>query len=126
MRVQEPHIVCESSPGNPIPEGQRNAALTSLAGAMRRKGMTKEAIQAALLAENAARYQPPLPEAEVAAIAASVHSYAPDNDVVAQPRQYPSLRAGDDWKDAMRTAIQEELRVLEAENAALPEPAESQ
>jgi hypothetical protein len=40
--------------------------------------------------------------------------------------QYPSLHAGDDWKDAMRTAIQEELRVLEAENAALPEPAESQ
>jgi hypothetical protein len=55
-----------------IEEGARNAALTSLAGAMRRKGAGEEAIRAALLAENAERCRPPLPEDEVARIAGSV------------------------------------------------------
>ena len=56
---------------------QRNATLTSLAGAMRRKGFGEAAIHAALLAENAERCHPPLPEAEIARIARSVSRYAP-------------------------------------------------
>lgn len=62
---------------DPIQEGGRNAALASLAGAMRRKGMTPAALEAALLVENAERCRPPLPDAEVRAIAASVGRYAP-------------------------------------------------
>ena len=61
--------------GGRIPEGQRDSTLTSLAGTMRRRGMGEAAIRAALLAENAARCDPPLPEAEVRGIAASVSRY---------------------------------------------------
>jgi putative DNA primase/helicase len=63
--------------GDSIPDGQRNTVLTSLAGTMRRRGFTQDAILAALLAENAARCRPPLPEAEVASIARSIARYAP-------------------------------------------------
>lgn len=61
-----------------IAEGVRNAALASLGGTMRRRGMTPDAIAAALVAENAARCQPPLAEDEVRTIAASVGRYAPE------------------------------------------------
>jgi hypothetical protein len=58
-----------------IPAGQRNNTLTSLAGTMRRRGMTQAAIFAALAAENAACCDPPLPKAEVWAIACSMARY---------------------------------------------------
>src|SRR5262249_16131729 len=61
-----------------LAEGSRNATLTSLAGTMRRRGMSEEAIAAALLAENEARCDPPLAEAEVLKIAKSVARYAPE------------------------------------------------
>jgi hypothetical protein len=63
--------------GDTIPEGQRNTTLTKFAGAMQRPGMTLQAIEAALLAENAARCRPALTEAEVREIARSVARYAP-------------------------------------------------
>ena len=51
---------------------------TSMAGAMRRRGMSEAAIVAALAEENlACRCQPPLPDAEVATVARSVARYAP-------------------------------------------------
>src|SRR5262249_53388446 len=58
-----------------IQEGFRNTTLTSLAGTMRQRGMTKDAIAAALLAENKARCDPPLEKAEVRKIAESVARY---------------------------------------------------
>jgi hypothetical protein len=58
-----------------IPHGQRNAHLTSLAGSMRRQGMSVSAIEAALLEENKVRCDPPLPESEVRMIAQSVGRY---------------------------------------------------
>ena len=48
-----------------IKEGSRNSTLTSLAGTMRARGMTEEGIYTALLAENNARCNPPLDEAEI-------------------------------------------------------------
>jgi Bifunctional DNA primase/polymerase, N-terminal/Primase C terminal 1 (PriCT-1) len=63
--------------GQEIAEGGRNAALASLAGSMRRRGMTPEAIEAALLKENDARCKPPLPASEVWEIARSVSRYRP-------------------------------------------------
>lgn len=57
--------------------GKRNAALTSLAGSMRRRGMSEAAILAALLTENSARCEPPLPESEVRRIAESIGRYEP-------------------------------------------------
>lgn len=71
-----------------ILDGHRNTALASLAGTMRRKGMTESAIKAALLVENATRCRPPLHEAEVTAIAYSVSRYAPGDDVADLPRRY--------------------------------------
>jgi hypothetical protein len=61
----------------PIPQGQRNSTLTSLAGTMRRRGLSQKAIEAALLEENRARCQPPLAEGDVRQISASVGRYAP-------------------------------------------------
>ncbi len=63
--------------GAKIPEGQRNAYLTSRAGALRRKGEPEETILAALLAANQVRCDPPLPESEVRRIAKSVARYEP-------------------------------------------------
>jgi len=71
-----------SLPGTqPIPAGQRNQTLTSLAGTMRRRGMAEEAIEAALLKTNELECQPPLPENEVKAIATSVSRYSPDGSI---------------------------------------------
>lgn len=63
-----------------IPEGKRNAHLTSLAGSMRRPGMSPEAILAALRVENTTRCRPPLPDDDVQTIARSVGKYEPDGD----------------------------------------------
>jgi hypothetical protein len=60
-----------------ILEGWRNQALTSLAGSMRARGMTVDAIRAALLVTNEQRCHPPLPEPEVQRIATSVARYRP-------------------------------------------------
>ena len=58
-----------------ITEGRRNEKLTSIAGSMRRRVLGQKAIEAALLAHNRDRCEPPLPEREVSAIAASVARY---------------------------------------------------
>lgn len=65
----------------PVPEtiaaGQRNTLLASMAGSMRRRGMSEAGIVAALRVENAARCRPPLEERDLAGIARSVARYAP-------------------------------------------------
>ncbi len=61
----------------PIPPGRRNGALVQMAGAMRHRGMGEAAIGAALHEVNRARCHPPLGEAEVDGIAASVARYDP-------------------------------------------------
>lgn len=67
----------ESVCDGPIAEGRRNAHLASLAGSMRHRGMTPEAIAAALLEENTRRCDPPLSEREVRDVASSIGRYAP-------------------------------------------------
>jgi hypothetical protein len=67
-----------------IPEGARNATLTSLAGTMRRRTFSAEAIRAALQQTNLERCHPPLPDDEIAAIAASVGRYKLEHD---EPRK---------------------------------------
>ena len=61
-----------------IVEGHRNETLTSLAGAMRRRGCDGEAIRRALLAENNEKCDPPLPAKEVERIAQSIARYEPE------------------------------------------------
>ncbi|SRR5579871_3853177 len=65
---------------NSIPEGNRNDALFRVACSMRHKGMGKEAIQAALKAENQEKCNPPLPESEVEGVVESAMKYDPDSD----------------------------------------------
>jgi hypothetical protein len=72
-----------------ISEGQRNDALTRIAGAMRRKGCTQETIEAALLTENGRRCNPPLPEREVLTIVRSVSRYSPEPDKKPAPELKP-------------------------------------
>ena len=64
---------------NVIPIGHRNNSLASLAGAMRRKGMSEQAINAALQSANE-RCEPPLEPQEVADIAKSISKYKPAPD----------------------------------------------
>jgi len=64
--------------GNAIPEGQRNSTLASLAGNMRRAGMTEAEILAAITTANSERCNPPLPDIEVSQIAKSIARNEPD------------------------------------------------
>jgi hypothetical protein len=66
----------EAQAGETIPYGQRNKTLTSLAGSMRRRGMSPQAIEAILLVENQ-RCDPPLEDSDLRRIAASVGRYEP-------------------------------------------------
>ena len=68
-----------------IPAGRRNAVLTTCAGAMQRRGMSPDAILAALRVENASKCDPPLEEREVESIAQSVGRYEPASGVVSAP-----------------------------------------
>ena len=71
--------------GESISQGSRNETLASLAGTMRRRGMTPEAIEAALLAENTVKCNPPLLDDEVIKIAASVARYEPASSGTGAP-----------------------------------------
>jgi hypothetical protein len=67
----------------PIPDAithHRNNTLTSLGGTMRHRGMSEEAIYAALAVVNAERCVPPLDDDEVGRIARSAARYEPAPD----------------------------------------------
>ena len=90
------------TPDQPIPEGKRNSHLTSLAGSMRRRGMSTEAIEAALLEENRRRCEPPLPENEVRKIAASMERYEPAGP--GRGVAYEAGRGERNWPDPLEDA----------------------
>jgi hypothetical protein len=75
--AEAPAWLAEPQGNGKTREGTRNSTLTSIAGVLRREGMAPEAIEAALLAENAKRCNPPLAEDEVRRIARSVSRYEP-------------------------------------------------
>lgn len=89
QQATQPPLVATAHNYQPIPDtfpqGQRNNELAKLAGKMRRHGFSQEAIRQALLSENNIRCQPPLPDAEVGRIAASVSRYTPDDPVLPVP-----------------------------------------
>ena len=72
--------VSDNGQASAVSEGERNVHLTSLGGSMRRRGMSEAAIRAALREENRQSCQPPLDDAEVDRIAASVSKYDPADD----------------------------------------------
>jgi len=79
-----PATADDASGDDVIPDGNRNTHLTSLAGTMRRRGMSEEAIAAALQAENEVRCAPALSATEVRDIARSVSRYEPEDGAVVQ------------------------------------------
>ena len=61
----------------PIPEGQRNSGLASIAGKARRMGADEQQLDEIVRKANAEACHPPLPEREVEAIARSIARYEP-------------------------------------------------
>jgi hypothetical protein len=75
-----------------VGKSSRTNMLVSLAGTMNKRGVTLEAIQAALLAENAAKCDPPLTEAKVRSIAADiVKRYPPGESIAPVVQVAPTL-----------------------------------
>lgn len=58
-------------------EGTRHNRLLSLAGALRRQNASKDAILAALSAENEARFRPPYPQKDIEEMACSIEHFDP-------------------------------------------------
>lgn len=88
--------------GPPIAEGGRNVALASLAGTMRHRGLAPVAIEAALLAHNQERCNPPLSEKEVQTIARSVGRYPVMNDAAHDDASHlfgALPREGSEWPE---------------------------
>jgi hypothetical protein len=81
-RAARPKATSAGPAEGKIGKGGRNNHLTSLAGSMRKRGMAAEAIEAALIKEYElhCEHEPPMAEAELRAIAASVGRYKPDRD----------------------------------------------
>jgi putative DNA primase/helicase len=84
------------SSGTIAREGERNSKLTSVAGAMRRRGMDAEQIEKMLRVYNEDYCQPPLPQLEIERIASGMMRYEPEPEppstidetvTVAEPRQ---------------------------------------
>jgi len=77
------HVAIPGGESNQIPSGQRNSTLAKLGGGMRRQGMSRAEIVAALMQANADRCTPPLSPREVERIATSIARYEPDQVSVA-------------------------------------------
>jgi len=73
--------------------GSRNATMASLAGTMRRRGMSEQAIMSALEVENKSKCVPPLSRSELDQIAKSVCRYEPSAAPAMQNRE----RVGIEW-----------------------------
>lgn len=83
VRPPMPRAMAQASP-QAVGHGSRTNTLVSLAGTMHKRGMSPEAIEAALLAENAAKCDPPLPEAKVRGIAADIVKRYPAGESAAK------------------------------------------
>lgn len=80
-----------------IPEGERNARLTQLAGTLRRQRLGQEAIEVALQAINVTKCTPPLPGNEVSNIARSIARYSIGNNTSLYiPTSEAEINAGRD------------------------------
>ena len=73
---KETASVSSGGTDEPIYAGQRNSLLLSMAGAMRRQGMSVEAMGQALWQTNLERCRPPLDEKRITKILASISKYS--------------------------------------------------
>jgi len=77
-----------------IPEGRRNESLTSLAGTLRHRGLSKEEIYLCLEVVNERRCRPVLGSEEVGSIAESVGRYQVDDHFVPQLKPKRDIKVG--------------------------------
>jgi KaiC/GvpD/RAD55 family RecA-like ATPase len=75
--LQEKNEIAEGPNSGEYVSGERNNALTQVAGSMRRKGHSEDGIFAALEIYNAEKCKPPLDKSELLLIARSVARYEP-------------------------------------------------
>jgi predicted P-loop ATPase len=106
-----------------LPEGKRNAGLTATAGRLRRAGLPVEAIAAALKVENHQRCRPPLDDAEVERIAASVARYEPAPRELVAEAQEAAVRAAAEgavgWWDRLAKNSRSGLPLPTSANVAI-------
>ncbi len=89
----------EPADGSPYVEGNRNSALASLAGTMRRRGFGVAAIFAALMIENRGRCRPPLDDLEVRRISEGMGRYQPSDPVSSKsPKAWTPPSIVDAWR----------------------------
>jgi hypothetical protein len=79
--LQEKNEIKEPPQNGSILSGERNNALTQLAGSMRRKGHSEDGIFAALQVFNRERCNPPLSDGEILLISKSVARYPAQDEV---------------------------------------------
>lgn len=94
-----------------IREGHRNTRLTSMAGAMQRKGFSEQSILTALQVENVGKCDPPLGTAEIELIAKNITRYEP-----AHPPESPE--SPDIWEQPTPLDLIEHPKTLPA--ASMP------
>lgn len=92
--------------GDAIPPGERNGTLASLAGSMRRRGMSAAEIEGALTVTNQQRCRPPLDAEEVRAIAASIGRYEPAQRPRAPQKAQEAQEAPQGGEEAQEAAQQ--------------------
>lgn len=100
-QVAQPRPTDVGGHGPTIVEGGRNSALAALAGKMRRGGFSATAIEAALVATNAERCSPPLPDDEVRCIARSIGRYPSGPIEVPTERPAPAPAPVATWPEPL-------------------------
>lgn len=84
--LQERGEIKESPTSGEYVSGERNNALTKLAGSMRRKGHSEDGIFAALQIFNREKCAPPLTDGEILQISKSVARYEPQDEIKTLPK----------------------------------------
>lgn len=114
LKTKLPAVI-STTPGEgiPIPEGQRDATLASLAGTMRHKGMSEAEILAALQVTNQTRCIPPMSDKDIQRIAKSVARYEPGK--IYPPNNLEILESLDTLENLENLGVLENSRSLETE-----------
>ena len=100
-------------PGEPVGEGKRNDTMMRMLSSLCARGVTKDVALATALADNEARYDPPMDDVEVEAIAESVYSNYKANPV--EEDETPSGEAvpvKDDRPSTIAAAFLKDAKVL--------------
>lgn len=105
-----------------IPKGKRNDTLTSLAGYVRRKGLSEDEILNFLQGVNSARCSPPVADEELRRIASSVSRYEPTDALQVRGEEPDTPEQFKEMARRLVAALYEAPEHGPAVSASLPEP----